>query len=204
MKAPNAMRIAALAAVAALMLPRCGQAAVYTFNDSGPVPQGGTSLSFEHSITGSPDSISSIGLILTFSSGHHLDGNFIRGALILDPGGTGATTSYEAFNPSVTSSGSGGQQICSLRFSDGGSFKAYNPNTTWALNFWDTAADGIENSLVSWSLDVSEGTPVPEPVNVAVAIVAGAFLLARLLGNASKGRITAPVHLNGSAEQPFI
>ena len=175
------MRVAAGSTVLALMFSLSVQAAVYSFDDAGPVPQGGTSLSFEHVVTGDPCAIDGVELVLTFSSSWHLDlGGSIKGALILDPGGTGATTTYEAFSASVSPSGTGGQPIYDLTFPAGGNFKGCNPNGTWALNLWDKGTDGIENSLVSWSVNASVVTSVPEPANVALAIVAGAWLLATL------------------------
>ena len=58
---------------------------------------------------------------------------------------------------------------------DGGNLAAYNgsdPNGTWTIFFADMASSGGSSSstLVSWSLDV---TAVPEPVNVALGILAG-------------------------------
>jgi hypothetical protein len=174
------MSVAAGLSVLALMFSLSVQGALYS--DAGSVPQGGMSLSFEHVVTGDPCAIDGVELVLTFSSSCHLDldGSSIKGALILDPGGTGATTTYEAFSASVSPSGTSGQQIYDLTFPAGGNFKGCNPNGTWALNLWDTGADGIENSLVSWSVNASGVTSVPEPANVALAIFTGAVLLATL------------------------
>ena len=49
--------------------------------------------------------------------------------------------------------------------------RSSNPNDTWTLFFADTSP-GIENSLVSWSLDI---TAVPEPTNVALGLFAAVF-----------------------------
>ena len=53
MNAPTknrAPRIAAISSVLALVFSLSAQAGLYTYNysDSGPIPQGGTTLSFEH------------------------------------------------------------------------------------------------------------------------------------------------------------
>ena len=64
------MRIAAISSVLALVFSLSAQGGLYTYNysDSGPIPQGGTTLSFEHTISGIEPAITSIELILTFSS----------------------------------------------------------------------------------------------------------------------------------------
>src|SRR5439155_26998021 len=49
--------------------------------------------------------------------------------------------------------------------------RSYDPNNTWTLFFADTTS-GIENSLVSWSLDI---TAVPEPTNVGLGLFAAVF-----------------------------
>jgi hypothetical protein len=55
-----------------------------------------------------------------------------------------------------------------------------DPNDTWALVLWDKSTSGIENGLVSWTLDI---TAVPEPVTEALicfgALAAGTKLTAR-------------------------
>jgi hypothetical protein len=48
-----------------------------------------------------------------------------------------------------------------------------NPNGTWTLFIADLSG-GEQSTLVSWSLDI---TAVPEPVNVALGIFAGVFLV---------------------------
>jgi hypothetical protein len=54
------------------------------------------------------------------------------------------------------------------------SFAGYNPNNSWTLFFADVDI-GSQNSLTSWSLEVSA---VPEPVNVALGLF-GAIALGR-------------------------
>src|SRR6266567_2554761 len=51
------------------------------------------------------------------------------------------------------------------------SLRSLDPNNTWTLFFADTSP-GIENSLVSWSLDI---TAVPEPMEWALIIFFGLF-----------------------------
>ena len=57
-----------------------------------------------------------------------------------------------------------------------GALNGLNPNGTWTLFIADLSAGG-QSQLVSWSLDI---TAVPEPVNVALGIFAGAFLIVTL------------------------
>jgi hypothetical protein len=171
MSAPTRTRAARVTALSSLFvlavtLPAWSTVTLYPFNNSGPIPQGGTTLSFEQSITDSPYYIDSLDLVLTFSSGYDLGGN-IKGTLILDPGGTGA---YATFTPSASRPGIGGEQIYDVTLTQ---FTGYNPNTLWGLSLWDTGNSGIENSLVSWRLEVAGVTPVPEPVNAALAIFGG-------------------------------
>lgn len=175
------MRFAALPSLLAIMLGMSAPAAVYDnyFADPGAVSQGRTSLSFEHALTGNPSSIESIELVLTFSSGYHLDGTSIHGSLLLDPSGVGTSVTFAPSPGSHLMAGTGGQEIYDMTFS---SFNSANANNIWALNLWDTGTSGIENGLVSWSLNVTGTTPVPEPVNVALGIfggICGLVLLAR-------------------------
>jgi hypothetical protein len=161
------MRITAISSVLALVFSLSAQAALSTFpfSDSGPVPQGGTTLSFEHPISGIHEVITSVELVLTFNNGYHLDGN-INGTLILDPNGS---ATFASLTPTITMAGTGGQEIYDVTLAN---FNTLNPNSIWALNLWDINNSGIENSLVSWTLDI---TAVPEPVNVALGLFAGLF-----------------------------
>ena len=63
-----------------------------------------------------------------------------------------------------------------------------NPNGTWTLFFADVVTSGSSSTLLSWSLDI---TAVPEPVNVALGIFAGVFLVVSLArwGWRFRGRI---------------
>jgi hypothetical protein len=167
------MRVAAISSVLALVFSLSAQGGLYTYNysDSGPIPQGGTTLSFEHTIGGIEPIITSIELILTFQNNHDLNGS-ILGTLILDPGGS---ATYQSFAPSATQAGTGGQKIYDVTWTI--PFATFNPNNIWALNLWDSSTSGIENSLVSWTLEI---TAVPEPVNVALGIFAGVFAVGGL------------------------
>jgi hypothetical protein len=60
-----------------------------------------------------------------------------------------------------------------------GSFNGLNPNGTWTLFLADLSY-GETSTLVSWSLDI---TAVPEPVNVALGIFAGVFLVLTVAAN---------------------
>lgn len=55
-----------------------------------------------------------------------------------------------------------------------GSFDGMNPNGTWTLFIADMSA-GAQSQLVSWELGIT--AEVPEPVNLALGIFAGLFVL---------------------------
>lgn len=54
-----------------------------------------------------------------------------------------------------------------------GSYNGLNPNGTWTLFIADLSGGG-QSQLVSWELDI---TAVPEPVNLALGVFAGVFLV---------------------------
>ena len=54
-------------------------------------------------------------------------------------------------------------------------YNGMNPNGTWTLFLADLSAGG-QSQLVSWELDLTSSA-VPEPVNVALGIFAGVFLV---------------------------
>jgi hypothetical protein len=60
-----------------------------------------------------------------------------------------------------------------------GAFDGMNPNGTWTIFFADLSS-GAESQLVSWSLGI---TAVPEPVNVALGVFAGLFVVVTLARN---------------------
>jgi hypothetical protein len=82
---------------------------------------------------------------------------------------------YITFTPTSTS--------YVLDFSD---FNTLNPNDNWTLSLANPSG-AFDNSLVSWSLDI---TAVPEPVNVALGIFAGVFMV---VGVAKSMRKRSPV-----------
>ena len=53
------------------------------------------------------------------------------------------------------------------------SFLGSDPNGTWTLVFSDWVTSGDPSTLGGWSLNL---TVIPEPANIALAIVAGAFV----------------------------
>jgi hypothetical protein len=173
-------KLVVLSSLLAALFSLSAHAALYPFDysDSGPIPQTGVAFSAEHGITGIASSISSIELVLTFYNNLSLSGNSsgIQGLLTL---GTASDSPYVSFYPTATSS-SGTERIYDVTFSGspGTGFNGLNPNSIWSLALWDNSTSGIENGLVGWTLDV---TAVPEPVNVALGIFAGVFLVVILI-----------------------
>ena len=56
------------------------------------------------------------------------------------------------------------------------SYDSQDPNGAWTLFFADASGGGGTTSLVSWQLDITAVSAVPEPVNLALGIfVAGAI-----------------------------
>ena len=173
-------KLAVLSSLLAALFSLSAQAALYTFNfsDSGAIPQGGTTFSVEHPITTGFDySISKVELILTFNDKTSLTGNSsgIEGLLNL---GIQGTSPYVDFFPTATST-SHGNRIYDFTWTGtsgtpGTGFTGSDPNNTWALVLFDHSNSGIENGLVSWSLNI---TAVPEPVTVALGVFAGVVLL---------------------------
>jgi hypothetical protein len=164
-------KLAALSSLLAALLGLSAHAGVYPFpfTDSGPIPQGGTVFSVERTISGIEHVITSVELILTFNDKTSLLGNSsgIQGLLNL---GTLSSSPFVSFQPVVTSTTSNGNRIYDVTFSGasgtpGAGFNGLDPNGTWGLVLWDSGTTGIENGLVSWSLDI---TAVPEPVTVAL------------------------------------
>jgi hypothetical protein len=93
-------------------------------------------------------------------------------------GATGAgmnITLSDAGSTSIQNETSG--SVLSGTYQAAGSLSALNgndPNGTWTLYFSDTLAGGGNSTLNGWSLDI---TAVPEPVNVALSLFAGAVIL---------------------------
>ena len=165
------MRTVALTSVLAVLFSLSAQAGYYpnTFNDSGPIPQGGAVFSVEQTISGIPSVITGLEFILKFNDSTSLTGDNtgIQGLLNL---GTSTDSPSYSFSPTATYSDQG------YRFYDVtlSYFNGDNPNNTWGLVLWDNSHSGIENGLVSWSLNI---TAVPEPVSLALGIFAGIVLL---------------------------
>ncbi len=186
------MKPAVLSGLLAAMFSLSAHAGLYTFNyaDSGAIPQGGDIFSVEHTIAGIEPLITSIEFILTFNSSASLPGGpttGIEGQLTL---GTSDSSPFVSFYPTLGTPGSGSQRIYDATFSGapgspGSGFNGLNPNDTWSLILWDnTTPNGIENGLVGWTLNI---TAVPEPVNAALGIFAGASVVA-LVGRSRRVR----------------
>jgi hypothetical protein len=58
------------------------------------------------------------------------------------------------------------------------SFSGLNPNGTWTLYLADVVAGGGSPQVISYGIDVT--TVVPEPINVALGIFAGIFVIGSL------------------------
>ena len=182
------MRAVVVSGILAVALGLSAHAAFYVanFSDSGPIPQGGITFSVEETISGAGNPISfanGITLVLTFNDSNNLNGN-ILGSLILNPAGI---ATYASFTPQGVglSTGTGGQEIYTMTFSDFGSL---NPNNIWVLNLWDMSNTQIENGLVSWTLDINSPNEVPEPTTFALTLFALVFAAARRGGIIEKSR----------------
>ena len=62
-----------------------------------------------------------------------------------------------------------------------GTFGGGNPNGNWTLFFADLSSGGGQSKLDGWSLSIN--AVVPEPVNVALGILGGVFLVVILVRN---------------------
>jgi subtilisin-like proprotein convertase family protein len=114
--------------------------------------------------SGNPDGYANSGMLVTLSASAAYD-----------------IHSYQNYSPAYNGSG----QVTGTWQADGrtspldtsrtslSAFNGLDPNGTWTLFFADLSA-GDQSTLVGWSLDI---TTVPEPVNVALGIFAGVFLL---------------------------
>jgi hypothetical protein len=174
----NHTKLTVLSSLLAALFNLSAQAGIYQYSPSGsgPIPQGGTVFSTEFTIPASIEHvITSVEIVLTFNDNASLTGEStgIQGLLNL---GTDAGDPSKGFFPDVTRT-SHGNRIYDLTFSD---FNGLDPNDTWALVLWDKSTSGIENGLVSWTLDI---TAVPEPVTEALicfgALAAGTKLAER-------------------------
>jgi hypothetical protein len=166
----QSMRVYFISSLLAGVFCLSANAGLYTFNDSGVIPQGGATFSAEHPISDPASTITSIELILTFNDSASL-GSTMLGTLNL---GTGTGSPSVSLSPTF-SYNSGVNSVYDVTFTGtsgtpGSGFNGLNPNDTWGLVLWDTGNNGIQNSLVGWSLDIEA---VPEPVNVALGIFGG-------------------------------
>ena len=122
------------------------------------------------SLPGSPNSIVSYVLKLTFAS----DASSSLSGSISLPAVDGASQSFNVADGAQT-----GYEY-DLSFSSGALY-GQDPNQVWHLFLEDTAGPGgtgiSGNTLTGWSLDI---TAVPEPVNVALGIFAGVFVVGGL------------------------
>jgi len=171
-------KLAVLSSLLAALFSLSARAAVFTypFTDSGQIPQGGTVFSVAHTISGIGEVIQSVELILTFNDSASLTGNSSSGIQGLLTLGITGSSPFVSFSPTATSS-SGSEKIYDMTFSGtsgtpGTGFLNSNPNDTWSLVLYDNSTSGIENSLISWTLDI---TAVPEPINVALGLFAALF-----------------------------
>jgi hypothetical protein len=176
---------AVLSSLLATLLSVSAQAGFYPFSPpgSGTIPQDGTVFSTEYAIPYTIEHvITSVELILKFSDSASLTGNPLSGIQGLLNLGITAGSPFVSFSPTVTST-SGSYSIYDVTFTGasgtpGTGFNGLDPNSTWGLVLWDNSGSGIENSLVSWTLDI---TAVPEPENVALGCFAGVFLVVSLV-----------------------
>ena len=163
---------AILSALFALALCGSAQGAVYTF--SGPFANNGAGagvipdnsligLADAHSLSGLGSSISDVVLTVHLSGSaiDDLTGYLRLGNLVGSP------------SVDLASYLTPGNNDFTVNLTD---FNSLNPNSTWTLFFADTSSGG-ENTLASWSLNI---TAVPEPANVALGIFAGVLVLAGL------------------------
>ena len=114
--------------------------------------------------SGNPDGYHNSGMLVTLSSSAPQDIHFYQDFTPAYNGSGQVTGAWQAdgrANPLDTSRGS-------LSY-----FNGLDPNGTWTLFFADRSVGG-QSKLDGWSLEV---TTVPEPVNVALGVFAGVFLV---------------------------
>ena len=144
------------------------QAALWTFNSvkdpslPGMVPDNNP-IGFTDAqvISGENSFISSVEFTLTVSGGYDLD---LAGYLRL--GNTGSSP-YYAINLGSPTYSDGENNVYVYPLTS--PFYNLDPNDTWTLFLADQSPGG-EDSVVSWSLDI---TSVPEPVDMALVMLAG-------------------------------
>lgn len=188
------VKLAVLSSLLAAMFSLSAHAGLYPYSinyssSPPPIPQGGLSLTPAPQITvsGLPSVISSVEIILTFNDNSSLTGNSSSGIQGLLDLGTLTTSPSVSFSPTGTPVSGSQERTYELISSD---FNNLNPNNTWVLDLWDNTSlgslnYGIENGLVSWTLDI---TAVPEPVGMALVLFAGLAGLWWCLGACWKKR----------------
>jgi hypothetical protein len=173
------IRVNPLTGLLPVLLSLSAQAGIsYSYTDSGDIPHGGNVFSVEQTINGIGSSMGSLELVLTFNDCTSLSGDStgIEGRLVL---GTSANSPYIQFFPAATCV-SEQSRIYDVTFSGapgspGVGFSGSNPNATWCLVLWDNSTSPVQNELNGWSLNIEA---VPEPVNEALSVSAGALILA--------------------------
>jgi hypothetical protein len=178
MKTRNITGAALLSLLAAFANVSAQAVLDYNFTDSAVIPQGGAVFSVEHAISEAPSPIGAVELVLRFNDSSSLSGDSsgIQGRLVL---GTAADSPCVGFSPIATFI-SGQDRIYDATFSGapgnpGVGFNGLGGAGTWGLVLWDNSSSGFQNSLNSWSLNLTV-QPVPEPMNQAVGVFAAVFV----------------------------
>lgn len=167
-----------------LTLTTYGGISYSTLANSGYIPDSrAVGSSGTATTSGYLPSISDISVKLNITGGHNGDLYAYlsyKGTLVplLNRVGVTATSGGNAIDPQ--SSPGSLDSASRLSFC---SFNGLNPNGTWTLFLADLSSGGV-SQLVSWELDI---TPVPEPVNVALGIFGGVFLVV-ILGRSQRVR----------------
>jgi hypothetical protein len=184
-----------LSVVGLLLLGFClsAQGALYapfteTFTPGSLAPEAGGSGRIDHygfadnrDVSGQGSSIMSLGLILTFYDNTGLDysgsgSSTMTGVLTLSHG-VDELAHFDLTQLTATSNTGDPYYYSVWTSSDLSAFHSYDPNNTWSLVLTMPSESSSVNFLESWQLDI---TPVPEPVNVALGIFAGVFVVGGL------------------------
>jgi hypothetical protein len=166
----GAMKRDIVLTVLSLVLAASAQAGIVYggFSPSGTINPGEATIYSDATVSGFGSVLQSYTLNLTFGTFDNV-GN-IHGALVLTPLAGTPTQTFDLSGFTTTD-----ELTYSETFSSGSLF-SQNPNTTWTLSLF-SLAPGDANTAVSWTLDI---TAVPEPINVALGIFAGLFVVGGL------------------------
>lgn len=179
-------------ALALLFLAHCRHAqagifytdSTYTTEATSPNLLGGSEVYSKVSEASFPPTIQSYTLTLTFAAGLLVpDATTIGGTLtLLENGKSDSFSLSSGFTHSGSISTDNGTAYTTWTepVSSGGELIGQNPNATWQLYLNNTA--GITTGspdITGWSLDI---TAVPEPVNVALGIFGGVFVVGGFCG----------------------